>query len=106
MCAGTNNWRNRYPGFERHHHGALLEVLQPSIRATLSFRINQERLPGTHRFDGFLNAFNRGIALRAFYGNEMRQMERLSDNGVVEERLLQQDCDPPRYRADHCRRIC
>ena len=101
----TCDRHDRHAALDGHHHRAFLEFLQAAVGTARSFRIDQERLAIAHRFDRFFNGRNRRVLLRSINRDEMRQLKRLTDNRVREQRFLQQDRNSARNRTDHRRRI-
>src|SRR5260370_257491 len=106
MRARTDTRKTRDAALEAHHYGAFFKSLKAPVGTAPPYRKNQERLPGTHRLDGFFETGNRRFLLRAIDRNKLSQMKCLSDDRIREQRFLQQDRNSPWYRADYRGSIC
>jgi hypothetical protein len=105
MGAGTgyrNNWDARLDG---HDRSSLLEWLEAAIGTAGAFRIDEEGLAVAQGFDGFVDAFDGGVAMETIDGDEVRKMEGLADDGPVEERALEENGDATRNGADDGRGV-
>lgn len=100
VSARAGDRYNRHAGLDRHYRSPLLKFLQTSIGAASSLRVNQEGLAVAKGLRGFLQADDRGIAIAAIDGNEMCEVEGLSDDWPFEKGALQKNGDASRDTPD------
>jgi len=88
----TRNRHDRHACLDRHYDRALLEPLQPPVRAARPFRVVKNDCPARIASVAFSTlATADSCALDS--QNKMRAPERLADNGHLEKRLFQQHRD-------------
>lgn len=100
VSARAGDGHNRHAGFDRHYRSPLLKFLQTSIGAASSLGVNQEGLAVAQGLRGFFQADECGIAIAAVYGDEMCEVESLSDDWPFEKGALQKNGDASRDRPD------